>query len=57
MSNLAPSEPAVSTVMSPTEVARLRTRLAVQRPLHWEEALRLIATLQAAWAERERATR
>ncbi len=37
--------------LGPTEVAAIRDRLAVQRPLHWSEALRLVEALEAAWAE------
>ena len=39
------------SLLGPTELASIRDRLAVQRPLHCSEALRLVEALEAAWAE------
>ena len=43
--------------MNPLELAQIRDRLAVQRPLHWSEALRLVEALEAAWSELQKKQR
>lgn len=54
MSRTLPSENAESvSPLTADELARLRARLAVRRPLHWDEAMRLIDALEAAWAARD----
>ena len=41
--------PLTSLPIVPENLELLRARLAIERPLHWNEARRLLSALEAAW--------
>lgn len=43
--------PLTALPIVPENLAHLRARMSIERPLHWNEARRLLAALEAAWVE------